>query len=200
MKTYIRTTLIALLLSSAVVANAQQIHRIAGFEYGEATQPDGSEWESPTRLSYNKEQPRAYFFNFINKDTARAFLPSEETALYQSLDGTWKFNWVGNPSERPEDFFQTNYDTSNWDDMEAPSCWNIQGIQKDGSLKYGTPIYANQPYIFHHEVKVGDWKGGVMREPDPSWTTYKDRNEVGSYVRTFSIPKEWEGQSRTHQF
>lgn len=193
MKTYIRTTLIALLLSSAVVANAQQIHRIAGFEYGEATQPDGSEWESPTRLSYNKEQPRAYFFNFINKDTARAFLPSEETALYQSLDGTWKFNWVGNPSERPEDFFQTNYDTSNWDDMEVPSCWNIQGIQKDGSLKYGTPIYANQPYIFHHEVKVGDWKGGVMREPDPSWTTYKDRNEVGSYVRTFSIPKEWKG-------
>ncbi|MDD7437697.1 MAG: glycoside hydrolase family 2 TIM barrel-domain containing protein, partial [Bacteroidales bacterium] len=64
----------------------------------------------------------------------------------------------------------------------------------DGSLKYGIPIYANQPFIFHHEVKVNDWKGGVMREPDPSWTTYKHRNEVGSYVRSFTVPEDWKGE------
>ena len=28
------------------------------------------------------------------------------------------------------------------------------------------------------ELKVGDWKGGVMREPDPTWTTYKYRKDV----------------------
>lgn len=65
------------------------------------------------------------------------------------------------------------------------------GIQKDGSLKYGVPIYCNQPVIFKHTKVVGDWKGGVMREPNKDWTTYKYRNEVGSYRRTFRIPENW---------
>ncbi|MBQ4038903.1 MAG: DUF4981 domain-containing protein, partial [Bacteroidaceae bacterium] len=57
-----------------------------------------------------------------------------------------------------------------------------------------TPIYVNQPVIFKHQVAVGDWKKGVMREPAPHHTTYKHRNEVGSYRRTFTIPEEWEGR------
>src|SRR5690606_35019092 len=72
--------------------------------------------------------------------------------------------------------------------------WNILGIQKDGSLKYGVPIYVNQQVIFQHSVKVGDWKGGVMREPRQDWTTYTYRNEVGSYKRSFDVPKDWKGR------
>ncbi len=53
------------------------------------------------------------------------------------------------------------------------------------------PIYCNQPVIFKHTKVVGDWKGGVMREPNKDWTTYKYRNEVGSYRRTFRIPEDW---------
>lgn len=175
-------------------STAQQLHRLAGFEYGTVAAPDGSEWESPTHLSLNKEQPSAFFYSFKSHKAARAYLPSEESAYYQSLDGTWKFNWVGNPSDRPVDFYTMDYDVQGWDDIPVPSNWNIVGIQKDGSLKYGVPIYANQPYIFHHEVKVGDWKGGVMRQPEPSWSTYSNRNEVGSYVRTFTVPEDWSGE------
>ena len=36
-----------------------------------------------------------------------------------------------------------------------------------------------------------DWKGGVMREPNKDWTTYKYRNEVGSYRRTFTVANGW---------
>ena len=43
-------------------------------------------------------------------------------------------------------------------------------------------------------MAVGDWKGGVMRTPPKNWLTYKDRNEVGSYRRTFSIPADWDGK------
>jgi beta-galactosidase len=33
----------------------------------------------------------------------------------------------------------------------------------------------------------------VMGEPDKSFTSYKERNPVGSYVRDFEVPDEWKG-------
>jgi Beta-galactosidase/beta-glucuronidase len=68
------------------------------------------------------------------------------------------------------------------------------GIQRDGSLKYGVPIYVNQPVIFMHKVAVDDWRGGVMRTPPSHWTTYQHRNEVGSYRRNFTVPHSWDGR------
>ena len=166
---------------------------LGGFAYGDVQAPAGSEWESPTQLSLNKEQPKGWFFTFANEESARKVLP-EASEYYLSLDGTWSFNWVGNPGERPVGFYKTDYDVSQWDKVEVPMNWNVYGLQPDGSQKYGTPIYVNQPVIFKHSVAVGDWKGGVMREPAPHHTTYKHRNEVGSYRRTFTVPAEWNGR------
>ncbi len=76
-----------------------------------------------------------------------------------------------------------------------PGCWNVQGLGKHGEMKYGIPVYVNQPVIFYHEVKKDDWREGVMREPtDQRWTTYKHRNEVGSYRRNFTVPADWKGR------
>ena len=166
---------------------------LAGFAYGEVEAPSGNEWESPQQLSLNKEQPKAWFFNFASVESARKVLP-DASEYYLSLDGTWRFNWVPNPAERPKDFYRTDFDDTAWDNVTVPMSWNVAGIQKDGSQKYGTPIYVNQPVIFKHQVAVGDWKNGVMREPAPHHTTYKHRNEVGSYRRTFTIPAEWKGR------
>ncbi len=163
---------------------------LKGFEYANEKAPTGREWESPERLSLNKEQPHAWFFSFADVATARKVLP-ENSCYWMSLNGTWKFHWVGNPEERPEKFHESNYDVSGWDDIAVPGSWNIQGLQHDGSQKYGTPVYVNQPVIFYHERKVDDWRGGVMRTPPTNWTTYKNRNEVGSYRRTFSVPAAW---------
>ena len=41
---------------------------------------------------------------------------------------------------------------------------------------------------------MNDWKGGVMRTPPKNWMTYRNRNEVGSYRRTFTVPADWKGQ------
>lgn len=177
------------LWGAVIVSNAQQI-QLKGFAYGEVAAPTGCEWESPEALALNKEQPHTWFFTFADVESARRILP-EYSRFYRSLNGTWQFHWVGNPGERPVGFYRTDYDASGWDEVEVPMQWNVAGIQKDGSLKYGTPVYVNQPVIFHHEVKVGDWKKGVMRTPAPDWTTYKNRNEVGSYRRTFTVPQEW---------
>ena len=166
---------------------------VPGFNYAATEAPTGKEWESPELQALNKEQPRAYFFSFGDVESARKVLP-ENSKYWKSLDGTWKFNWVNTPDKRPKNFFDPSFDVSGWDDIKVPSNWNIVGIQKDGSRKYGTPIYVNQKVIFQHSVKVDDWRGGVMREPAKDWTTYKDRNEVGSYRRDFEIPSDWDGR------
>jgi len=164
-----------------------------GYNYVKGQEPGLAEWESPEELSLNKEQPKAWFFTFDSEDNARKVLP-ENSEYYMSLDGTWSFNWVGNPWERPVDFFKPGFDVSKWDKVQVPMNWNVYGLQADGSQKYGTPVYTNQKVIFHHRVAVGDWKGGVMREPAKEWATYKNRNEVGSYRRTFVVPENWDGR------
>lgn len=168
-------------------------HNLGGFNYGTKDAPDGNEWESPMNLSFNKELPKSYFFSFENQNQAIKLLP-ENSLYWMNLNGTWKFNWVKTPNERPKNFYENNFDTSSWADVPVPMSWNIFGIQKNGDLKYGVPIYVNQKAIFHHSVKVDDWKGGVMREPNKDWTTYIYRNEVGSYKRTFEVPKNWDGR------
>lgn len=185
--------LVSILLLLGTWGGFAQTPALKGFAYGQAEAPTGKEWESPEELALNKEQPRAWFFTFADVESARRVLP-EHSSYYQSLNGDWKFHWVGNPDERPADFYKPEFDVSGWDDVTVPMQWNVAGIQKDGSLKYGVPIYANQPVIFQHKVAVGDWKGGVMRTPPQDWVTYKHRNEVGSYRRSFTVPAGWEGR------
>ena len=167
-----------------------QVAPLEGFYYGSMQAPTGWEWQSVDSLSLNKEQPHAWFFSFENVEQARKVLP-EHSKYWQSLDGEWAFHWAPNPDERPKNFFETSFDVSGWDKVQVPMNWNIYGVQKDGSQKYGTPIYSNQRVIFAHKVAVDDWKKGVMREPAKDWPTYKHRNEVGSYRRTFTVPADW---------
>lgn len=183
----------ALLCALALTASAEN-EPLKGFEYGNVSQPTGEEWQSPERLSLNKLQPAAYMFHFASDEQAQGVLP-ESSPFYQSLDGTWKFHWVATPDERPRDFYQPTFDVQGWDDIKVPGCWNVQGLGKHGEMKYGVPLYVNQPVMFYHEVRVDDWKQGVMRQPkDQRYTTYKYPNEVGSYRRTFTVPAAWQGR------
>ncbi len=167
---------------------------LGGYFYQPQETPTGWEWQSPDSVAYNKQQPHAWFFSFRTTEEARKVLP-ENSSYWKSLDGQWKFHWSPNPDERPKDFFLPGYDVSAWDDITVPMSWNMAGLQKDGNNKYGDPLYSNQRVIFQHTWKtVGDWKGGVMRTPPKDWMTYRNRNEVGSYRRTFTVPADWNGQ------
>ena len=166
---------------------------LGGYFY-QQTAPTGWEWQSPDSVAVNKQQPHAWFFSFRNIDEARKVLP-ENSSYWKSLDGMWKFHWAPNPDERPKDFFRTDYDVSKWDDIKVPMSWNMAGLQRDGKNKYGDPLYSNQRVIFQHSWQpMNDWKGGVMRTPPKDWMTYRNRNEVGSYRRTFTVPADWKGQ------
>ncbi|WP_462352146.1 glycoside hydrolase family 2 TIM barrel-domain containing protein [Capnocytophaga leadbetteri] len=192
MKNYLKMSSACLLMALWPCAWAQH-NPLGGFAYGDKEAPTGKEWESVEELALNKEYPRAYFFSFDNEAQAAQVRP-EKSPYWLSLNGQWRFHWCKTPNERPKDFYKTNYDASSWDMTPVPSNWNVQGIQKDGKLKYGLPIYVNQPVIFYHERKVDDWRQGVMRTPPQTWTTYEYRNEVGSYIRYFEVPREWKGR------
>ena len=167
---------------------------LGGYFYQQQTAPTGWEWQSPDSVAVNKLQPHAWFFSFRNIDEARKVLP-ENSSYWKSLDGMWKFHWAPNPDERPKDFFRTDYDVSKWDDIKVPMSWNMAGLQRDGKNKYGDPLYSNQRVIFQHSWQpMNDWKGGVMLTPPKDWMTYRNRNEVGSYRRTFTVPADWKGQ------
>ena len=167
---------------------------LGGYFYQQQTAPTGWEWQSPDSVAVNKLQPHAWFFSFRNIEEARKVLP-ENSSYWKSLDGMWKFHWAPNPDERPKDFFRTDYDVSKWNDIKVPMSWNMAGLQRDGKNKYGDPLYSNQRVIFQHSWQpMNDWKGGVMRTPPKDWMTYRNRNEVGSYRRTFTVPADWKGQ------
>ncbi len=188
-----RKCLLGLMLCGFATSALADHLPLVGYRYAAENNPTGKEWESPENLALNKEQPRAWFFSFADVSSARKVLP-ENSTYWKSLDGQWRFHWAPTPDARPKNFYEPAFDVSSWDNIDVPSSWNIFGIQKDGALKYGTPIYVNQPVIFMHSVKVDDWKGGVMRTPPSNWTTFKDRNEVGSFRREFDVPSGWDGR------
>ncbi|MFG0289455.1 MAG: glycoside hydrolase family 2 TIM barrel-domain containing protein, partial [Rhodopirellula sp. JB044] len=103
-----------------------------------------------------------------------------------SLNGDWKFNWSKDPSERPQDFFQNDFDVSGWDDIPVPSNWQLQG--------YGVPLYTNMKYPFHVDPPR------VMGKPPKHFTNYSQRNPVGSYRREFNVPESWDGRKIYVQF
>ena len=190
------------IIFSIALACFAAMPELDGFNRGNATAPTGNEWD-PARdvncvsnLALNKEMPRATFTSFGDMESARKILP-EFSKYVLSLNGNWKFHWVKTPDARPQDFYKNDFDTSKWDDIPVPSNWSVVGLSKkgNGNHKYGIPIYVNQPVVFEHKVQVNDWKLGVMRKPsDSRRLTNEYPNEVGSYVKTVTVPAEWDGR------
>ncbi|MFB3903896.1 MAG: glycoside hydrolase family 2 TIM barrel-domain containing protein [Acidobacteriota bacterium] len=137
------------------------------------------DWENPQVIGINKEDPHATFMPFPDRAQALSEL-REASPFYMSLNGPWKFHWVPEPGKRPTDFYRTDYDVSTWKEIRVPSNWEMEG--------YGTPIYTNITYPFKRDAPR------VTSEPSRNYTTYTERNPVGSYRRTFRVPPAWQGR------
>ena len=126
------------------------------------TAQNNPDWENPQVLGISK---LPYHVTLGNPSTHG----SNPEITY--LDGTWKFRWSPDPDSRPAGFFEAGYDVSGWEDIHVPCDWEMQG--------YGTPIYTNSRYPFRRE------QPRVTGTPDRSWTAFRARNPVGSYVTEF---------------
>lgn len=121
-------------------------------------------WYDQAVNAINRLPARAtsYSYGSIEEALANDF----SKARIQSLNGTWTFKFAEDITLAPADFYQPDYDTNGWTEIQVPSCWEMQG--------YGYPIYTNIEYPF---------------EFNPPFIT-RD-NPVGSYIRKFNIPEDW---------
>ena len=133
-----------------------------------ATGPE--DWENPALLAAGTEPPRTAFIPFPDAAAALRLEP-KGSPRYLSLNGPWKFHWSPRPADRPLDFMKPSADVSDWAETPVPSNWMLQG--------YDIPIYVNSSYEF-------------ARNPKPPFVPH-DRNPVGSYRRTFTVPEAWAG-------
>jgi beta-galactosidase len=134
------------------------------------------EVENEQVLGINKEPAHATLMPYASLQEALA-AKRHASSLCRSLNGSWRFNWVPRPEDRPVDFYKSDFDVSAWKEIPVPSNWQLLG--------YGTPYYRNAGYTFRR-----DWPR-VMSEPPQNWTAYNERNPVGSYRRDFDVPVEW---------
>lgn len=129
--------------------------------------------QNPEIVEENKLPARATFFAYESLELAKK-KELKNSNRYQSLNGIWKFNWSKNPGERPTEFYKSDFDVSNWNEIPVPANWELEG--------YGIPIYTNIPYPF-----------SFTETPTPPELP-QDYNPVGSYKREFSIPTSWDGE------
>jgi beta-galactosidase len=105
-----------------------------------------------------------------NAEPPRAHFVPAGSAFFRSLNGNWRFHFSESPAGRPADFFRKGYDATGWAVLPVPSNWERHG--------FGYPIYVNVPYPFE------------IDEPNVP----VDKNPVGSYLREFSVPADWQGR------
>ena len=158
------------------------------FEQVEKPKIASPKWEDETILAENKERGNATYMPYNNEaemlaDAAYYATPWTEpvNARYQTLNGTWKFNLVSEPSLRPLTFFEEGFDVSAWDEIPVPSNWEMHGYDK--------PIYNNVEYPHSNTPPFINARPGFNDEGKNYGI-----NPVGSYVRTFEIPENWDGR------
>ena len=140
-------------------------------------------WEDPAVNAINRLPARTYAMPLA--DDAAAFTDDLEpaTPFVKSLNGDWKILWVGDPARRPLDFFKTDYDDSDWNTIDVPSCVETRG--------YGTPGYTNVRYP-HKDLSYPKDKNFAKIVDRSSGRA--DYNPVSSYRTTFTVPEGWAGR------
>ena len=89
--------------------------------------------------------------------------------LRQSLNGTWKFAYAKNPTERNTDFYKTEFSVDDFDDIQVPGHIQLQG--------YGKCQYVNMMYPWDGVETVVPPKVPVKENPVGSYVTYFDLDE-----------------------
>ncbi len=126
------------------------------------------EWRDPQAVAAGKEYPHSDFMSYTNREDALTNDYSR-SPYHRSLGGRWKFRWMESQQEIPEGFYRSDYDVSEWEEIEVPGNWELQG--------YGTPIYTNSRYEFN------------PRNPQPP--VLPDDVPVGLYRTEFTVPFDW---------
>ena len=89
---------------------------------------DKPEWSNELVSGVNKEEAVQIAIPFTDEQQAMN-LTIEESPYYKTLNGIWKFHWVADPKDRPQDFCKPEYDVSQWDNIKVPATWQIEAVR-----------------------------------------------------------------------
>lgn len=130
-----------------------------------------NEWQNEAEtIGINRLPSRATFTPFEDADNARTGI-KEKSKRYFDLCGKWKFRLFDNYKERILSFADTDFDSSEWDEIPVPSSWQMEG--------YDYPIYSNVQY---------PWERIQEPQPPEAPTEY---NPVGCYIKKFTLPENF---------
>lgn len=152
------TRFIALIFLLAIFAN---------LNYAQEVEFLSNDWENPEVFEKAQNVPHAFHIPFSSKEEALKN-KIDECENYKLLTGQWKFKWSETPESVPENFWQTDFDTKDWDNIRVPSNWQMEG--------FGHANFRNVALVF---------ESAPPRIPDYY-------NPTGCYKRKFSIPENWE--------
>ena len=135
-------------------------------------------WQDATITNINRMPMTAHYLPFTSEhaavaqlkmDDARRFQLNTQTERRRSLDGVWKFKLVKKPSLALNDFFKPSYNVNDWQNINVPGSWELQGFDAPIYTDVTYPFKANPPYV------------------------PQDYNPVGHYVHEFTVPENWKG-------
>ncbi|MEI6425483.1 MAG: sugar-binding domain-containing protein, partial [Lentisphaerota bacterium] len=98
-----------------------------------------NDWENHLLTNRNRLDARAFYFPYRNSEKAVCEKPDMGDG-FVPLNGQWDFNHSPTPAEAPENFQTEKFDSTAWDKIPVPSCWQMLG--------YGHPHYTNVIYPF----------------------------------------------------
>ena len=126
-----------------------------------------SEWQAnPEIVAVNKLPQHATFMPYGSFEEAAA-ADRYASSNCKLLNGKWKFKLYKNYAYRPSDFAQPYYDSHNWDSIQVPGSWTMQG--------YDQNQYCNVRY---------PWEGDEDICPPNAPTKH---NPVGCYLKRFHV-------------
>ena len=103
-------------------------------------------YEDLSVLHENTMPARAYFIP-ASKRTDNLVEHREESDRMQLLNGTWKFQYFNSIYDVQEPFFEKDYDTENFDEIQVPSVWQMAGYDTHQYTNIRYPFPFDPPYV-----------------------------------------------------
>ena len=103
-------------------------------------------YENLSVLHENTMPARAYYIP-ASKRMDSLVEHREESDRMQLLNGTWKFQYFNSIYDMQETFFEKNYNTENFDEIQVPSVWQMAGYDTHQYTNIRYPFPFDPPYV-----------------------------------------------------
>lgn len=103
-------------------------------------------YENLSVLHENTMPARAYYIP-ASKRMDNLVEHREESDRMQLLNGAWKFQYFNSIYDIQDSFFEKNYDTENFDEIQVPSVWQMAGYDTHQYTNIRYPFPFDPPYV-----------------------------------------------------